>query len=302
MSKLSQFNPPLSLSGAANYLSNALEEQVSLVDLYELALEGHLSISIRLVDQAYAMKTTMVLHSDLKSGSDHVELALPDEHERRIRILNGVHDLAMVGIEKYEIRKLYQQETHGALPMLAEMNGFYIKIDGYVYQLLNSLPVSANEEYREVIEDRLESLLKSKGLTSQSLFDDPHAVFDCLDSDEIEQVMELVDASELDEDGGYPIPLEKHNYQFVIRYKELERFVTSLDEAPTINRQADSTLFPLEKRSYLNFINILLNAQELNPAQRGISSAFRLMSDNASIPISDNTIRKILRELVEISD
>lgn len=302
MSKLFKLKKYFSLTDAANYLSKVLEEQVLVADLYELALEGNLAISIRLIDQAYAKKTAINLDSGLENSLHHSESAPPEETEARVHVPSGIYDLAMIGKEKHEIRELYQQETHGSPPMLAELNGFYIWKDGCIYQFLESLSVSKEGESREAIEARIQALLVSRGTTFQTLLDEPSAAFEYLNSDETEEVMQLVNAVTMAPKERYFLPLGEFKYQHVIRPSELNRFVTSLGEASPLDGPVEHSLYPLEKRSYLNFIRILLHEQKIDPAQRGTSSAISLMSDHADVAISENTIRKILREVANSSD
>ena len=292
MSKLLKLKKYFPLTNATNYLSNVLEEQVSLADLYELALDGHLAISIRFPEQTFATETNLVSDKDSEARQTKAETVLPTNNEKQIHYINGTYDLAMIGLEKYEIRKLLQRETGGPVPTLAEMNGYFIKGDASVYQLLKTLPVSKNEEI---------ALLISKGTSIQSLRDNPSAIFEQFDSEEIEQVMGLLNPFEVEQDGTYLLSLEDTNYQLVVRREELDRFIAELEQASMVAME-EKRLHPPEKRSLLKFIGILLHAQKIEPTQKGISSAFRLMSQQAGISLSDNTIRKILEETADVLD
>lgn len=301
MSKLLKLKKYFPLTNATNYLSNVLEEQVSLADLYELALDGHLAISIRFPEQTFATETNLVSDKDSEARQTKAETVLPTNNEKQIHYINGTYDLAMIGLEKYEIRKLLQRETGGPVPTLAEMNGYFIKGDASVYQLLKTLPVSKNEEIQKAVETELEALLISKGTSIQSLRDNPSAIFEQFDSEEIEQVMGLLNPFEVEQDGTYLLSLEDTNYQLVVRREELDRFIAELEQASMVAME-EKRLHPPEKRSLLKFIGILLHAQKIEPTQKGISSAFRLMSQQAGISLSDNTIRKILEETADVLD
>ncbi|ANB23846.1 hypothetical protein A6F57_00630 [Alteromonas stellipolaris] len=299
MTKLIKVKRYFSLNDSASFLSSALEEQVSLADIYELALEGHLAISIRLTNQAYAKKVALVPDDDLASNPQQIKSTLDSEADEQIHTLDGIYDLAMIGEEKFEIRKLYQKETQGASPILSETKGFFIVHEDHVYQLLESLPVSKSEKSQISKEARLESLLKSKGLTSESQFDDPLSVFEDLSIDEIEQVAELVSPFN-DGENKSLIPLDKLSYQLVVRTTELNRFISSLNNPSSSGEDDKNSVHPPEKRSYLKFIGILLHGHKIDPAKKGGTTPLRYMMDEAGISLCNNTVRKILSEVEDI--
>lgn len=301
MKKLLKLKQYLSLNDSANYLSSALEEQVSVADIYELALDGNLAISIRLTNQAYAKQVDLVPALELEDDEEQIEPVQADEVDEQVHIFDGIYDLAMVGEERFEIRKLYQDEIQEDSPVLSELSGFYVKHEGSIYKLLEYIPVSNSEESQISKEARLESLLKSKGLTSHSQFDDPLSTFENFDAEEILEIARLVSPFPEDE-FKEPISIPANTYQFVIRPTELHRLITKLNNAPLIDGKVENKLLPLEKRTLLNVIHILLKELRIDPNVRGISSSISLLSDKAGIPISDNTIRKVLKDVVEYSD
>ena len=140
MSKLLKLKKYLTLPDATNYLSNVLEEQISLADLYELALDGHLAISIRFLKQNFATETIQVSAEDLDTSQLQAEATLPANSEKHVHCISGAYDLAMVGLEKYELRKLYHREAGLSEPMLSELNGFFVRDRNTIYQLLESIP------------------------------------------------------------------------------------------------------------------------------------------------------------------
>jgi len=289
----------LSLNDATNYLSAALEEQVSVADIYELSLEGHLAISIRLTNQAYAKKVSIVPERELKGGEQQAKPVQADEVEEQVHILNGLYDLAMIGEERFELRKLYQREVEGDCPVLSELSGFYVKHEGCIYKLLESLPVTKSEGSQISKEARLESLLKAKGLTSQSQFDDPLTVFESLSVNEIEQITELVNPFSESEKSS-PIKLDRLSYQFVIKTSELHRFISLINNSPTSNINEEKPIHPPEKRSYLKLISVLLHGHKIDPTQKGVTTSLSFMMDQAGVSLCNNTLRKILGEVEDI--
>ncbi|AUI82372.1 hypothetical protein TE101_08765 [Alteromonas macleodii] len=299
MKKLMKLKRYLSINDATSYLSAALEEQVSVADIYELSLEGHLAISIRLTNQAYAKKVSLDPERDRIDGAHQVEPVLAEEVDEQVHIFNGIYDLAMFGEERFELRKLYQREVEGDSPVLSELSGFYVKHEGCIYKLLESLPVTKSEESQISKEARLESLLKSKGLTSQSQFDDPLTIFENLSVNEIEQVAELISPF-YDGENNSSIPLDRHSYQLVLKTTEIQRFISSINNPSSLCTNENKPIHPPEKRSYLKFISVLLHGSGISPTKKGITTSLRLMIDEAGISLCDNTVRKILGEVEDI--
>lgn len=299
MNKLLKLKQYLSLNDSADYLSATLEETVSVADIYELSLEGHLAISIRLTNQAYAKKVDLEPELNLTSSEERFGAVQANEVDEQVHIFNGLYDLAMIGEERFELRKLYQREIEGDSPVLSELSGFYVKHDGCIYKLLDSLPVTKSEESQISKEARLESLLKSKGLMSQSHFDDPLKIFENLSVSEIEQVAELVNPFNDNENSNF-VALDRHSYQLVVKTTELQRFISRINNYSASDISEEKPIHPPEKRSYLKFISVLLNELKYDPAKKGNTTSLRLIMDQGEVSLCNNTVRKILSEVEEL--
>jgi hypothetical protein len=295
MNKLLKLKQYLSIYDSADYLSATLEETVSVADIYELSLEGHLTISIRLTNQAYAKKVDLAPELELTNSEERFGSVQANEVDEKVHIFNGLYDLAMIGEELFELRKLYQREVEGDSPVLSELSGFYVKHEGCIYKLLDSLPVTKSEESQISKEARLESLLKSKGLTSQSQFDDPLTTFENLSVNEIEQVAELISPIN-DGENNSPIPLDRHSYQLVLKTTELQRFISQINNSSVSDISEEKPIHPPEKRSYLKLISMFLKQHGFDLAKKGNTTALSTMLDQAGLSLCDNTVRKILRE------
>ena len=299
MNKLLKLKQYLSINDSADYLSATLEETVSVADIYELSLEGHLAISVRLTNQAYAKKVDLTPELELTSSEERFEVAQAIEVDEQVHIFNGLYDLAMIGEERFELRKLYQREVEGDSPVLSELSGFYVKYEGCIYKLLESLPVTKSEESQISKEARLESLLNSKGLTSQSQFDDPLTVFENLSINEIEQVAELISPFN-DGENNSSIPLDRHSYQLVLKTTELQRLISQINNSSVSDISEEKPIHPPEKRSYLKLISMFLKQHRFDLAKKGNTTALSTMLEQAGLSLCDNTVRKILREVEEL--
>ncbi|GFD71029.1 hypothetical protein KUL113_04490 [Tenacibaculum sp. KUL113] len=299
MNKLLKLKQYLSINDSADYLSATLEETVSVADIYELSLEGHLAISIRLTNQAYAKKVDLAPELELTSSEERFWAVQANEVDEQVHIFNGLYDLAMIGEERFELRKLYQHEVEGDSPVLSELDGFYVKHDGCIYKLLESLPLTKSEESQISKEVRLESLLKSKGLTSQSQFDDPLTVFENLSINEIEQVAELISPFN-DSENNSSIPLDRHSYQLVLKTTELRRFISQISSPSASDISEEKPIHPPEKRSYLKLISMFFKQHGFDLAKKGNTTALSTMLDQAGLSLCDNTVRKIMSEVEDI--
>ena len=299
MNKLLKLKQYLSIYDSADYLSATLEETVSVADIYELSLEGHLTISIRLTNQAYAKKVDLAPELELTNSEERFGSVQANEVDEKVHIFNGLYDLAMIGEELFELRKLYQREVEGDSPVLSELSGFYVKHEGCIYKLLDSLPVTKSEESQISKEARLESLLKSKGLTSQSQFDDPLTVFDNLSINEIEQVAELISPFN-DIENNSSISLDRHSYQLVLKTTELQRFISQISSPSASDVSEEKPIHPPEKRSYLKLISMFFKQHGFDLAKKGNTTALSTMLEQAGLSLCDNTVRKILREVEEL--
>ncbi len=105
MNKLLKLKQYLSINDSADYLSATLEETVSVADIYELSLEGHLAISIRLTNQAFAKKVDLAPELELTNSEEQFGAVQANEVNEQVHIFNGLYDLAMIGEERFELRK-----------------------------------------------------------------------------------------------------------------------------------------------------------------------------------------------------
>ncbi len=122
----------LTVDDTARYLSLTFEEGVSRADVLRLALDGHLLLSVNLVNHAYARKGKKIPLEEANTSivpspfDDTVKIQLLDgilidrENEIVLKLddnvtsLEGVWDLPMIGNERLDVEHEYQQLTGGA--------------------------------------------------------------------------------------------------------------------------------------------------------------------------------------------
>ncbi|MCL1093658.1 hypothetical protein [Shewanella kaireitica] len=260
MSKLFKLKQYLTVEEAAKYLSSSIEEPVSLADLYRLVLDKHLTMSVRLNSHAYAKGGQYITPQYSDSNSFQVEnnlatnealdepyqINLDDEllvgenrwlaFDEQVHVIDGVWDLAMIGLESYEIEKLYQKEVGGTEPTLDAINDFFLKRDDFIFRIQTSLQLEGNQYNLAALETKREQLLRANGLSRLDFNRSNNSlVLDCLSADDLDDFMTLNEALIPYENGKYPesdsyFELDKPNYQFVITIQDINQFTQSLED------------------------------------------------------------------------
>lgn len=329
MSKLFNLKKFFTLDEATRYLSDSLEEPVSLSDIYRLAMDKHLALSVRLINQAFAIKGQIVsgqdgdlvqLQTDLVTGealdvpySVYIDDdAIPVDVNKwflfdgKVHVVDGVWDLVMIGMESLEIERLYQNEVNGPKPVVADALGIYLRQGEIVCRLQALIPPEATKENVMVMERRLKWILEPKGISIDDFLErDSDCLYDDLTEAEVEEISFLFDSmrNKFDDCENYEdsLSLEDHSHQFVIRTSELTRFVRSLQDEPEPASLAEKTLTTTERNTLLTFIDALLKEQQIDSSRKGLAPSLKLMTEKAGRPISENTIRKILNQVSDIT-
>ncbi|AIW16492.1 hypothetical protein VITU102760_05210 [Vibrio tubiashii] len=339
MSKLLKVKKYLTIEEAAVTLSNSLEEPVKVSDIYDLALENEITISIRLANKAFAVGGRYVnleghetgkfkADTDLLTG-ESLDVAysvsasdalLVEEgkwlvFDDEIIAIDGVWDLTMIGVERQIVHGLYQNEVGGALPKPSGSRSFLVERGDVIYKLKTSLPLQLNEANSSALQIRLTDLLESKGLTYSNILDNPYAL-DNLSDDELEEYSQLTLAlsdDDLEESEEIKLSeqligsdehliLDDFSYQFVIRTNELTRFVQSLDDDMPQSTQTDKPLGSRERNTLLTLIGVLSEEAGIELSVRGITTSIQYMMDKKGIAMSGETIRKVIRQVTDVME
>lgn len=300
MSKLFKLKKYLTIEDAARYLSSSLEELVSVADIYELALDNELMVSVRFIDQAYATCGRYASSQDDDINQLQIEKDKWLVFDKQVHVIDGVWDLAMIGIESHTIKELYQKEVDGPEPIFSGVNGFFLKQGELLYKLQMSLPLCINDN-RAALEERLDLLLKAKGLVINDISNDSYAL-DSLSESELDEFM-LLSSTFMEIEGENlvelddQISLENPNYQYVIRTNELTRFVQALDDEYSVPGPTDKPLGSKERNTLLTMIGVLSEEANIDLSARGISASLQALMDQEGIPMSDDTIRKVIYQV-----
>jgi hypothetical protein len=164
MSKLLKLKEWLHLKDAAQHLSIMAGEEVTVPDVLRLALDGHLTLSVNLVNVAYALAGTIKEASEARHVDFPVDLSAaikakaPGEYqggmlklcmgiplegttkvidlEKDIVQLQGVYDIPMIGGDRLDIEYRFQALTDGPAVTAVSFDGAFLEgADGVLFQI-----------------------------------------------------------------------------------------------------------------------------------------------------------------------
>lgn len=262
-SKLFALKEYVSFEEARFYLSNELQEAVSMRDLYRLAMNGSITVSVKfhhMIDVVLGQKS-LAGRTDLNSCLR--SFSLPDgshlEFEGGVKRVGGLWDLTLFGREASDLYKSLKHIVGDAPGLSASINAVLLR-QGSAFCLLQGHGDRIHH-IRNVING----------------YDDTpmHKVYaDCRS-------------------------LDYYAHELVIRTSELRRFLDLMNPSSyTVGKELSTK----ERNTFCLLINALLNELKIDPSERGVTSAIRLMTEQAGEPVSENTIRKILDQVSKLVD
>ncbi|WP_335916829.1 hypothetical protein [Shewanella chilikensis] len=291
MSKLFKLKEWLTLDEVVRHLANVLGEPITLADVYRLALDGNLKLSVCFVNGAYAKKAKFIKATELvykqvvpkgipnfpigKCFHVPVNASRPisqgywvQQIEPDITVLKGVWDLAMKGAERADILNRYQQEVSGVSVKIPFEVGHYVEKGDTAYELHVKGKPLAGSEYDATSE--VSAVDEVDEQTGELRLRRPR------------RLPTFYLASNLDELDAV----------LVVRTAEVTRFIQSLEDD-----SHHKALNNNEKNTLLVLIGALCKEANVDWNQRGISASLVAMTDLIGAPISDETIRKVLKQI-----
>ncbi len=311
MSKLFKLKEWLTLEEAAKHLSSVLGEEVQVKDILQLALDKHLKLSAYLVnsavvklgeivgcDQIKVIEVPLILLKRKNTTNEPEEkryvttsICIDDNHfinlDEHVSYADGVWDLMMIGGERLEIEHMYQMLIGGVEVTSSSIDGGFIQQGNKVAQLQESFD---NNEFRAgtlAQKHRMERFIKD--------LDIPPKKADKLRAEyEKDRKANLNSRSENFKNDYFPCSWLPDDSLLVVRSTSIVDFLNSLESDQPKNTSSSQSK---EKNTLLVMIAALCNELEIKPNQRGVSASLEMMTENIGAPLSDDTIRKILRQL-----
>ncbi|MCF4174462.1 hypothetical protein [Vibrio sp. McD22-P3] len=330
MSKLLKLKKHLTIEDATRYISKFMEEPVTVADIYDLVLNGKLTLSVLLNNQAFVVGGRCIEKPDNESNQYQVDenlltggrldspysICLDDElsiekdkwliFDKEILAIDGVWDLAMIGLERHKVQVLYNNEINSEEPKLSVPNDFFLKRGQQVFKVKSHIPLLINDHNKAALQTKMESLLASRGLTLKDVENNSYAL-DVLSDRELDDfsaislAFALSHETEVNTTDTQPhdcLTLEDISYQFVIRTSELTRFFQS-SEVDSETDHDESPMHPRERNSYLALMGVFAEEAGIDLSRRGISTSIQAMMEIRGLSMSDDTIRKITSQVAE---
>ena len=116
--KLTRLKEWFTLDEAAQYVAASIDEPVSKADVLRLALDKHLTLSVRFPGTVYA-QIVLSTYPDKDSEIEPLEQ-------------NQIFDLPMTGAERLTVEEAYQRETGGPVPFFGDTDGTFVVDDWLV--------------------------------------------------------------------------------------------------------------------------------------------------------------------------
>jgi|ETNmetMinimDraft_35_1059890.scaffolds.fasta_scaffold38263_2 hypothetical protein len=312
MGKLFKLREWLTLDEAAAHISNVLGESATVADLYRFALDGYLTLSVDFVNHASArkgkwLKTEQVefkpIENDLFSGEKlDIPFSMPANCEVRVSeddwiflekpvvSINGVWDLPMVGAEQLDIEHNYQQLTSGLEVTLTTLDGVFVQQGDVVCQLQANFD---NNEYQKG--SKAQQKVMERFFSTNDVAEDEANELRAKYKEDREDYLKSRKNKPI-EDNYYPAGgLGEQDFVLVIRTEEVTRFIQSLEDTSVL----DKTLNSKERNSLLVLIGALCKEVNIDPNKRGVAPALVEMTEILGAPLTDDTIRKILKQIEE---
>lgn len=168
--KLFRLREWLTIDEAASHLANVLGEEVTKADVFRLSLDGHLTLSVDLVNHARAHLGRVVPFKDVPMlempalDDENRIVQMPQGHlidrvseiaedtrfvcfDSEVVSIKGVWDLTMLGGDRIEISDMFYGLVGGPPVELVSLEGTFVSHpDGRWAQLLEQLPEDPPEK------------------------------------------------------------------------------------------------------------------------------------------------------------
>ena len=313
MSKLFKLKEWLTIKETAQHLSGVLGEPVEEKDIYRLALDGHLRLSVDFVNHAYAQLGKIVGKEDIEyfeapddiveslSKSIEIELEKPlmlpkslmidDENymnfDRKVFTIRGVWDLLMSGNEAIDIEHYYQQSIGGVEVTLTNLNGAYVRRGNKVAQIMEDFE---KNEYQSGSKAQLR-IIEAKITNNNLNQKEANAIREKFKIKREEYLKKR--ASSKREDNYYPAGGLPSDSILVVKTEAIFDFLNSFGGEKPVEKSLTSK----ERNTLLVVIGALCNDANIDYNQRGIAVSIEKMTEILGAPVTDDTIRNILKQI-----
>lgn len=311
MSKLFKLKEWLTVEEAAKHLSTVLGEEVAIADIYRLALDEHLVLSMNFPNKTYgnlgeAVGVENVKRFELpdeflefvnKGGLDKLskEIVTSDyigdgqfiNWDEKVTIIDGVWDLVMRASEKIDVEFVYHQHIGGPYVDLVGLDGAFVKQGDVYCRLVESYDDNEYQKGSLATKKQLEKWIANNEVPEENI----KPMWEKFDADRREYLaerdsrprhMDYFPAGGLPKDGVY-----------VVRTAAIVDFLNRINETPANEKQLSTK----ERNSLLMLIAALCKEAKYDLNKRGIAASLAKATEELGKPLSDDTIRGILKQV-----
>lgn len=308
MSKLFKLKNWLTLQETVNHLSVVLGEAIEIKDILRLALDKHLIISIDLVNHAYARLGKLKTIDQMEWYEIPKESPFGDKEKitripkslliddkycldlvEKVNTISGVWDLTLWANERVDIEFLYQQLIDGPTVELISLDGVFLRKGEVIAQLQEDFDDNEYQSGSKAHRKYLDELIEEENCNEKQIKNI---------NDKYEELRKeyLAERKNKDfSDNFYPAGAIPENVNLVIRTSEVMKLLNKING----QNESDEKISTKEKHSYLVLISALCNKNKINPSERGAAGRIARLADDQGTPISEDTVRKILKEIPE---
>ena len=281
MSKRLKLKKWLTLDDAALHISEEIKDVITVTDLYQAALDGDLQLSVYFVNSAYGVEGELCKIGDIDNLLAQQTFNTKD---RTVHSMEGVWDLTMQGQEALEIKGYFEQGNSGVSVTTLSKNGILLQQNDITCQLYKYFERDKifNPKYNES-EERLLAIAEEP---MRVLENDPLIVTPSIRQSKYG--LEFVPCHKLSEVGGV----------LIIRKSEVTHLIELLEGIP----QEAKPLHNKERNKLNDMIEALLLELDVNPSNKGTAAVMKLIAEKHGKSMSENTARKILCQITDITD
>ncbi|MBO2560448.1 hypothetical protein I6M33_07410 [Shewanella algae] len=265
MSKLLKLDGFVSMADAQEYLGKAIGENLSYAEIYQLVLNQDLVVSARFDAHECALLGKYIPFTP----EQYVELLSQQQvpEEWSWIDLNHIH---------YDGDKA---QYYAFNPSLTSITGCWD------FTMLGAEAVAIDHYFRIQAANSVHG-----GLCGVELNIPREGIL----LSNGEQIARLQARTQLDQSIKFDYFLNK----LVFKKHEINRFLQSLETQPD-GGVKEKSLSGKERNTFLLIINALLAELGICASDKGIAPAIRLITETAGTPISENTIRSILKQICD---
>ena len=292
MSKLTQLRKTLTIVESCKYLEERLKEPLSLADIFRLVLEGHLNISLKLDKSTYCLNGGLT-KDKYETGCFIVhgfDISIKFAAEPELEI--GLLQLSMFGSEVDILKDQFKKNSKSKT------------VDSNLIDWSSGVTLKRNDNHILLLEC-YENNPNLEG-SEAWMFKDMDDVVDFPQSyiDEEKKAQAEARSRFLENNPHFfvgetifvPSKAFPSHAELVFEKTELDRFVDSLIDIDK-TKSDKKTITATERNTLLTLIAALCKEQGIDWEAKGMASVIELMTEALGAPVSDDTIRRVLKQI-----